>query len=99
MNSKDLSNYILSGFTFVTSGVLMDINLVLSIVLGILGIVSAVLSLVVSIYRWYKEAKVDGKISKEEMEDLGKIAIGGLEDIVDKVNETGGTKNVDKDKQ
>lgn len=99
MYSKDLSNYILSGFTFATSGALLDINLMLSIILGILGIVSAVLSLVVSIYSWYKRAKGDGKISKEEMEDLGKIAIGGLEDIVDKVNETGGTKNVDKDKQ
>ena len=39
-------------------------------------VLSAVLTLVILIYRiwhWYQEAKKDGKIDKEEIDQLGKI--------------------------
>lgn len=39
-------------------------------------ILSAILSIVILLYRvwhWYKEANADGKITKEELEDLDKI--------------------------
>lgn len=39
-------------------------------------VLSAVLTLVILVYRvwhWYQEAKKDGKIDKEEIDELGKI--------------------------
>lgn len=42
----------------------------LNLVLTILSIVSILLSLALTFFKWYKEAKKDGHISKDELEDL-----------------------------
>lgn len=43
---------------------------VLNLTLTILSIVSILLSLVLTFFKWYKEAKKDGHISADEIEDL-----------------------------
>ena len=62
-----------SGVTIMT-GVLSQE--VFQYVLLVLGILSAAFSLFVNVYTWWKRAKEDGKITKEEAEEL--------KDIVDK---------------
>ena len=39
----------------------------------LIGIVSALFSLFVNIYTWWKKAKSDGKITKEELDELKEI--------------------------
>ena len=49
--------------------------------------ISITLSIVLLAYRiwkWWKEAKKDGKITKEEIKDATDIIMGGVEDIKDK---------------
>ena len=56
--------------TFTTAIGIASIYEYLGIVLTILGIVSAMLSIILSIRTWYKNANADGKITKEEVDEL-----------------------------
>ena len=56
--------------TFTTAIGIASIYEYLGIVLTILGIVSAILSIILSIKTWYKNANADGKITKEEVDEL-----------------------------
>ena len=56
--------------TFSTAIGIASIYEYLGIALTILGIVSAILSIMLSIRTWYKNANADGKITKEEIDEL-----------------------------
>ena len=56
----------------------------MQIALYALGIISALVSLAFNIYVWYKKAKADGVITKEELEELDDIVTKGIKDIKDK---------------
>lgn len=55
----------------------------LNITLTILSIISIILSLILTFFKWYKEAKKDGKITADEVEDLSHQ----LKDKVDEAKE------------
>ena len=54
------------------------VSLVLSVVISVLIIAEKIIS-------WYKDAKKDGKITKNEIEDLGNNIKENIEDIVDAI--------------
>ena len=59
--------------------VLKYVNLVITILIGIV-------SLSYTIYRWYKKAKEDGKISSDEIEELKNNIVDELNKTKDKVD-------------
>ena len=48
------------------------------------GIISMI---IIPLLNWWKEAKKDGKITKEEIEEAGKIISSGSESIKDKTKD------------
>ena len=62
-------------------------QLIVTIILGVLGILSTIVSLAYTLSKWYKEAKKDGKITGDELEQGIDLAIGGAEEIADKIND------------
>lgn len=77
MKSNELA-YVGSAVTILTGVLSQDI---LQFVLLGIGIISALFSLFVNVWTWWKRAKQDGKITKEELEELN--------DIVNKDNKNG----------
>ena len=60
--------------------ILQTISLVITIIGGIITIVSA-------LYVWFKKAKADGKIDKDEIEEGAKIIQEGIEEIKDALDD------------
>lgn len=55
---------------------------------AIIGVVIAIVSgLIIPLLRWYKEAKKDGKIDIDEIEDAAKIVTDGLEKTSDAIKD------------
>lgn len=55
---------------------------------AIVGVVIAIISgLVIPLIRWYKQAKQDGKIDADEIEDAANIVKDGLEKTVEEIKE------------
>lgn len=77
-------NYIASGVACITTA--LQTNEIFSYVSLTLTILSIVVSLAFTIYRWYKVATDDGKIDKEEIEDLMKNINKGANELNDAVN-------------
>lgn len=50
-----------------------------------LSILTSVILIAFRIWRWVKDAKADGKITKEELEEGAKIIADGAEEISDKI--------------
>ena len=88
MKDNNIISWIGSGITCVTGA--LSTNEVLQIMLTVLGIISAIVSLAFNIYVWYRNAKADGKITKEEIAEVTDIINTGVKDIKDK---TGGAKD------
>ena len=51
-----------------------------------LSILTSIILVAYRIWKWHDEAKADGKITKDEVEEGFKILNDGLEDVNDKVN-------------
>lgn len=47
-------------------------------------IIAGIISIILGLRAWWKDAKKDGKIDKEEVEDAIDIVMGGVKDIKDK---------------
>lgn len=77
-------NYIASGVACITTAV--QSNEIFSYVSLTLTILSIVVSLAFTIYRWYKTATDDGKIDKEEIDNLMHNINGSINDLNDTVN-------------
>lgn len=60
--------------------ILQTISLVITIIGGIITIISA-------LYVWFKKAKADGKIDKDEIEEGAKIIQDGIEGIKDALDD------------
>lgn len=61
---------------------------IISIIITVLGfIISVLVPLGIRIYKWYKKAKEDGKIDKEEVEELQQIVSDGAKDVKEGVEE------------
>ena len=65
-----------------------EVQAIVSIIITVLGfIISVLVPLGIRIYKWYKKAKEDGKIDKEEVEELQQIVSDGAKDIKEGVEE------------
>ena len=53
-----------------------------------LSILTSIILIAFRIWRWVKEAKADGKITKEEIEEGAKIIVDGAQEIADKTKES-----------
>ena len=51
-----------------------------------LSILTSIVLVAYRIWKWWNEAKKDGKITKDEVEEGAKIISDGLEEVNDKVN-------------
>ena len=59
-----------------------EVQAIVSIIITVLGfIISVLVPLGIRIYKWYKKAKEDGKIDKEEVEELQQIVQDGAKDV------------------
>lgn len=70
MKDNNALGWVGSAVTILTGSLSQD---VMQIILLVIGICSALFSLFVNIYTWWKKAKEDGKISKEELDELNNI--------------------------
>lgn len=87
MKENNIPSWIASAFTTVTAAMSTN-DETAQLILYILGIVSALFSLSWNLWKWYKEAKKDGKIDDKEMEDLKKTVGDGAKEIGDAVSKT-----------
>lgn len=54
---------------------------ILGIILIILNIIIVIVTTTLKVIDWYKRAKADGKITKDEIEEVTHIVNDGIEDI------------------
>lgn len=85
MNNKNIGSWV--GNAFATVFTALQTDTIFRIISGVLTVISILVSLSFSIYNWHKEAKKDGKISKEEIAELVKIAKEKGEDLKNVLNE------------
>lgn len=79
MNSKEIGTIIGNGFTYVLAAIQTN-ELLQYIEFGLSILVTLVL-LVYRIWHWYEEAKKDGKITAEEIKQLGDEIEKSKEDL------------------
>lgn len=77
-------NYVASAIACITTAI--QTNEIFSYVSLSLTILSIVVSLAFTIYRWYKTATDDGKIDKEEIDNLMHDINDSINDLNDAVN-------------
>ena len=66
-------------------GAIVDVNQVLSIISYVITIVGGILTLIViPLITWWKRAKEDGKITKEEIDEATQIIQSGVDGLNDK---------------
>ena len=66
-------------------GAIVDVNQVLSIISTIITIVGGIITLIViPLITWWKKAKEDGQITKEEIDEATQIIKDGTEGLKDK---------------
>ena len=70
----------------VGTDVLETANTILGLMLIIINIAVLLVSLTIKIVDWVKRAKADGKITKEEADELVDIVQDGVEDLKDKID-------------
>ena len=81
--NKDATGYVFNGIGAVFSAI--QTNEVLSIVSWCITILATLLSIAFNIYRWYRKASEDGKITKEEVDEL----IDGVSKDIEEVKKNG----------
>lgn len=80
MNNKDSAfGFIGSGIEFVLAAIQADE--VFQIITFVLGILTSAVTLAFTLYKWYKAASADGKITKDEVEEGLDIVKHGIEEI------------------
>lgn len=64
-----------------TNDVLQTISLVITILGGLITFI------IVPLITWYREAKKDGKITKDEVEQAKDIVVNGTKEVKDKIEQ------------
>ena len=87
MKNNNIFAVIGNSFTYVltalqTNEIFQIIELVLSIIISLLIIIS-------KIRNWWKEANQDGKVTKEEIQQIGNDIAEDVNDLKDKINKKG----------
>lgn len=83
---KDMKDNILSAIGSISSWVLTmaQTNEAFQLIMLILSILSTLFTIAFTFYKWYNKAKEDGKITKDEIEDLTKDISEALKNKEDK---------------
>lgn len=68
---NDYQSYVCNGVGVVFSAI--QTNEVLSWISWIITLLATLLSISFTLWKWYRKAKEDGKITKEEIDELGDI--------------------------
>ena len=76
---------VFNGATYILASV--QSNEVYQLIEFIVAILTSVVLLAFRIWKWYIEAKKDGKIDEDEVDDLIDIVGDGVEEIKDKTKE------------
>ena len=84
LKPNEIISYIANGLTYVVA--LSQTNEIFQIVELVFAILTSVILLLYRLWKWYNEAKKDGKITREEIQDGIDIIIDGVEDIKKKGN-------------
>lgn len=79
MNSKEVGTIVGNGFTYVLAAI--QTNEVLQYIEFGLSILVTLVLLVYRVWHWYEEAKKDGKITAEEIKQLGDEIEKSKEDL------------------
>ena len=67
---KDYLNYLTSSFSWVLT--LAQTNELFQTIMLILSAISTLVTLAYTLYKWYNKAMADGKITKDEIQELKK---------------------------
>lgn len=67
--------------------VFLQQNETLQIIECVFSVITSIILIAFRIWRWVKDAKADGKITKEEIEEGAKIIVDGAQEIADKTKE------------
>ena len=61
-----------------------ELDHIVSIICAVLGVIIVLItSVIIPLIQWHKKAKADGKITKEELEEAGKLISNGVEEVKD----------------
>ena len=81
---KDIISYVGSLASIIFSS--MQTEEIRSIISWVLTIIASSITIAFTLYRWYKKAKEDGKITKEEIEEGMEILNDGAQTLNDAIN-------------
>ena len=81
-DDRNIAGYIGSGLSFLFGGLSLD-NIT-TIICGIAGVISALVSIAYTIYKWYKRASSDKKITADEVLQLGEELKPQLKELENK---------------
>lgn len=84
---------ILNAFTYVIA--FLQANEVFQIIELCLSVATSVVLIGYRLWKWYKAAKADGKITRDEISDGVEILIEGKEEIADKMKAKKGEEKKD----
>lgn len=76
-----------------TNEIFQLISLILSIAISVVILIGKLGQLIVKLHNWWKNAKKDGKITQEEIQDGVNIAVEGINDIKDTIKDKEENKN------
>ena len=79
MKPNEIISYVFNGVTYVVA--LSQTNEVFQIVELVFAILTSVILLLYRLWKWYNEAKKDGKITKDEIKQGIDIIVDGVDDI------------------
>ena len=82
---KDVALFGGNALTYVLSAIQQ--NEVFQIIEFVLAILTSIILIAYRLWVWYKKAKADGKITKEEIEEGLEILGEGIEDLKEKTDE------------
>ena len=79
MKPNEIISILLNAFTYVLA--LAQVNETFQLVELILAVITSVILLAYRLWKWWKDASEDGKITKEELKKGIDIIVDGVEDI------------------
>lgn len=85
LDNKDIGVFTSTGSVMAICGITQTSE-VFQLIQVIIGVIAGAVALAYTIWRWYKNAKKDGKITKDEVDDL-------FEDINNTINDIKGDKD------
>lgn len=85
MENKNIGANICSAISFVLTAA--QTNDIMQLIMLILSIISVIVSISFTLYKWLKEAKKDGKITQEEIDEAINIVASGIEKINEEVKQ------------